>query len=63
MCLDEVISDCQSAFIGGRLIHDNLVMGFEGIHTMRQDCFGNDKKVAFKQDMSKAYDHVEWVFR
>ena len=60
--LDSMISEFQSAFVGGRLTHDNVLVGFEGIHTMRHGCFGNGKKVALKLDMSKEYDRVEWVF-
>ena len=29
ICLDSTISECLSVFIGGRLIHDNVVVGFE----------------------------------
>ncbi|KAL5571808.1 hypothetical protein UlMin_021405 [Ulmus minor] len=34
--LDSVISECQSAFVGGRLIYDNMLVAFEGIHAMRR---------------------------
>ncbi|KAL5570359.1 hypothetical protein UlMin_026934 [Ulmus minor] len=60
--LDSVISECQSAFVGGRLIHDNVLVAFEGIHAMRRGRFGNGSKAALKLDMSKAYDRVEWKF-
>ncbi|KAL5559689.1 hypothetical protein UlMin_035900 [Ulmus minor] len=60
--LDSVISECQSAFVGGRLIHDNVLVAFEGIHAMRRGRFGNGNKAALKLDMSKAYDRVEWKF-
>ncbi|KAL5562033.1 hypothetical protein UlMin_031780 [Ulmus minor] len=60
--LDSVISEYQSAFVGGRLIHDNVLVAFEGIHTMRRGRFGNGSKADLKLDMSKAYDRVEWKF-
>ncbi|KAL5555276.1 hypothetical protein UlMin_037512 [Ulmus minor] len=49
--LDDLISENQSAFVGGRLIHDNIIVGL-----------GNGKKMALKLDMSKAFDRVEWKF-
>ncbi len=33
--LDNLISENQSAFVGGKLIHDNIITGFEGIHLMK----------------------------
>ncbi|KAK2642119.1 hypothetical protein Ddye_023882 [Dipteronia dyeriana] len=58
--LGEVISEAQSAFTG-RLISDNVILGLECIHALR-----NRKRkvgsVALKFDMSKACDRVEWVF-
>ena len=42
--MDEFISECQSAFMRGRLIHDNVIVGFEGIHTMRKNIFRMVKK-------------------
>ncbi|XP_030478273.1 uncharacterized protein LOC115695341 [Cannabis sativa] len=52
----------QSAFIGGRIIQDNVILGFESLHCTRKGRFGNGSKMALKLDMSKAYDRVEWDF-
>ena len=57
--LDSLISDNQSAFVGGRLIHDNIIVGFEGIHLLSKGRFGKRDKIALKLGMSKAYDRVE----
>uniref|UniRef100_A0A803PF28 Reverse transcriptase domain-containing protein n=1 Tax=Cannabis sativa TaxID=3483 RepID=A0A803PF28_CANSA len=62
LSLSTVISANQSAFIGGRIIQDNAIIGFESLHCMRKGRFGNGKKMAVKLDMSKAYDRVEWNF-
>uniref|UniRef100_A0A803NPX3 Reverse transcriptase domain-containing protein n=1 Tax=Cannabis sativa TaxID=3483 RepID=A0A803NPX3_CANSA len=60
--LHQAISEEQSAFIGGRLIQDNAIVGFESLHCMKTKRFGNGNKMALKLDMSKAYDRVEWNF-
>ncbi|KAL5572866.1 hypothetical protein UlMin_022463 [Ulmus minor] len=60
--LDDLISENQSAFVRGRLIHDNIIAGYEGIHLMKKGRMGNGKKMALKLDMSKAFDRVEWKF-
>ncbi|XP_062100125.1 uncharacterized protein LOC133806004 [Humulus lupulus] len=56
------VSNSQSVFVTGRMIHDNAIIGYEGLHCMRKDRFGNGKKMALKLDMSKAYDRIEWRF-
>uniref|UniRef100_A0A803QD63 Reverse transcriptase n=1 Tax=Cannabis sativa TaxID=3483 RepID=A0A803QD63_CANSA len=60
--LPQVILEEQSAFVGGRLIQDNAIIGFKSLHCMKTQRFGNGKKMALKLDMSKAYDRVEWNF-
>ena len=57
---DDLISENQSAFVGGRLIHDNIIVGFEGIHLMKHGKLGNGKKMCLKLNMSKAFDRVKW---
>jgi hypothetical protein len=57
----DVILESQSAFVPGRLISGNDVIGFECIYGLRTR---KRKKgsITLKLDMSKAYDHVEWGF-
>ncbi|KAL5573937.1 hypothetical protein UlMin_023534 [Ulmus minor] len=60
--LDEVIGDPQSAFVLGRLITDNVLVGFEAMHWLRQQRGGKTGYASLKLDMSKAYDRVDWDF-
>ncbi|KAL5574782.1 hypothetical protein UlMin_016481 [Ulmus minor] len=62
LILNDVIGESQSAFVTGRLIMDNVLVGFETMHWIRQHRGGKTGYMALKLDMSKAYDIVEWTF-
>ncbi|XP_021985761.1 uncharacterized protein LOC110881945 [Helianthus annuus] len=58
--LNGVVSLNQSAFIPGRCISDNILLTQELLHNYHRD-YG-PPRCAFKVDIQKAYDTVDWVF-
>lgn len=60
--MDLLISPNQSAFVGGRLIQDNLVIAHEAFHSLKKRDRRGKENIAIKLDMSKAYDRMEWSF-
>ncbi|XP_057779546.1 uncharacterized protein LOC130998129 [Salvia miltiorrhiza] len=60
--LPDLIDNTQSAFVEGRLIQDNILIAFETIHTMKRQTRGKFGSFAFKIDISKAYDRVNWAY-
>jgi hypothetical protein len=60
--LQDIISPTQSAFVPGRLITDNALVAFECIHALQSGSPARAKFCAYKLDMAKAYDRVDWRF-
>ncbi|KAL0413689.1 UNVERIFIED_CONTAM: hypothetical protein Sradi_1570600 [Sesamum radiatum] len=60
--LDTIISPCQTAFVPGRLITDNVLLAFEVNHYFKTKRWGEKEHMALKLDISKAYDKVECKF-
>lgn len=60
--INDIISPTQSAFIPGRLITDNALIAFECMHALQRVSNDNKKFCAYKLDLSKAYDRVDWGF-
>jgi hypothetical protein len=60
--LDELVSPNQSAFVPGRLITDNALIAFECLHYIEHNTSPGHSFCAYKLDLSKAYDRVDWGF-
>ena len=60
--VDSLVSETQSSFVANRLITNNILIAFKSLHHLKNNCSGTQGYMAFKLDMSKAYDRVEWVF-
>ena len=60
--LADLISENQSAFIPRRLISDNYIIAFECIHHIQSMKQNSPVACAYKLDLSKAYDRVDWDF-
>lgn len=59
--LAKIIDPTQSTFIPGRLITDNVLLGYECMHWLHHSrC--KTGFAALKLDMSKAYDLVKWGY-
>ncbi|GKC87726.1 putative RNA-directed DNA polymerase, eukaryota, reverse transcriptase zinc-binding domain protein [Tanacetum coccineum] len=58
--LREVVSDNQSDFIPRRRISDNILITQELMHNYHQN--RGPPRCAFKVDIQKAYDTVDWCF-
>jgi len=58
--LDDIVDINQSAFIPGRRISDNILLVQELMHNYHRNV--GPPKCAFKVDIQKAYDTVDWDF-
>ncbi|GJV39999.1 hypothetical protein Tco_1418439 [Tanacetum coccineum] len=58
--LQDIVSDNQSAFVPGRSISDNILITQELMHNYHLN--KGPHRCAFKIDIQKAYDTVDWKF-
>lgn len=58
----DLISENQSVFILGRVISDNSKIAFECIHYIQPLKQGHPAACAYKLDLSKACERVDWEF-
>ena len=59
-CLGTVINSAQSAFVGGRLMSDNIFLVQELLR--RYNVKRDAKRCFLNVDLAKAYDTVDWKF-
>jgi hypothetical protein len=60
--LQDIISETQSAFVPGRMITDNAIIAFECFHALQKGSKIAGNFCAYKLDLMKAYDRVDWNF-
>ncbi|KAL2931509.1 LINE-1 retrotransposable element ORF2 protein [Bienertia sinuspersici] len=60
--LPHLISESQNAFLKGRLLSDNVLLGHELVDYIKGRKKGNTHWAALKVDLNKAYDRVSWDF-
>uniref|UniRef100_A0A803NHQ3 Reverse transcriptase domain-containing protein n=1 Tax=Cannabis sativa TaxID=3483 RepID=A0A803NHQ3_CANSA len=54
--------DEQNAFIPGRLISYNAMIGFECLNAIKRHKKGRKGFLAYKTDVANTYDRVDWAF-
>jgi hypothetical protein len=62
LLLHDIIEPTQSAFIPGRRIVGNVLIAFECLHAITNRNNKCRKFRAYKLDLTKAYDRVDWGF-
>ncbi|GLT51746.1 hypothetical protein SLA2020_251350 [Shorea laevis] len=59
--LQHLIGPFQNSFLAGRSTTDNIILTQEAVHSMRR-MKGRKGALAFKIDLQKAFDSVDWEF-
>lgn len=60
--LHDIIWLAQTAFIWNKLITEYVIIGYESLQRIRLSKRKKNGLMAFKLDISKVYDIVEWCF-
>lgn len=64
--LKKVLGACidvaQSTFVRDKMIKDNVLLVYEILHSFKAKQWENKGYFAWKFDISKVYDRVEWSF-
>ncbi|XP_074313543.1 uncharacterized protein LOC141648721 [Silene latifolia] len=60
--MEKLLGDFQNAFVSGRNIGDNILITNEILQKKSSSRNGRMGRMAFKADMSKAYDRLDWNF-
>ena len=60
--MPNLVSQNQSAFVGGRMIQDNIIITHEIVHCLKKRKEPSKDGFIAKLDMNKAYDRLEWKF-
>jgi len=58
--LPRIISECQSAFVQGRLLMENILLATELVKDYQKESVS--PRCVMKIDISKAFDSVQWCF-
>ncbi|XP_070018843.1 uncharacterized protein [Nicotiana sylvestris] len=58
--MEDLVDNCQAAFVLGRLIIDNILMSHELVKGCGRENIS--PRCMLKIDMQKAYDSVEWLY-
>jgi hypothetical protein len=60
--LHNLIEPTRNAFIPGRMITDNALIAFECLHAIKHGNKGCRGFGAYKLEVTKVYDRVDWGF-
>lgn len=60
--MPKVISENQSPLIVRRQIHDNILVAYEILHSLKCQSDEKTRDTVIKLDMENVYDRVEWKF-